>query len=1060
MATLHAVILDEGGEEDLPSVLLWAEDPLLPSTSHKRGRGRGPATTRAKDHPWGAPVRAVVQLVREVSEACSIPSIRDTSAPDGAISLWLPSSEGSPISSWQAVEGFHTHPTLESWRVPAMQLDLSEAIPWLAGLPVGDLPPDRPRLGPSLRYLSAVAKFTLGLLARQRVLPASKGSGETVRAHWRAALVSDEDIRIEGQFSNVMPPAVRASFEPARSPAASWLLRRFLDSAVDSLARSWLAQETLDAGGKEHPDELWIRALVSREPTFRVGSRAQREELQNGLVRWTAQATEAGNPTAFRACFRLDPPNVEEAEAAVSLFEAPPGHWWLRLFLQARDDPSLLVPARAAYSESRGRLERGGRVLENPQERLLADLDRASRLYPELRRMLNSPRPEACSLTVEEAYQFLRDVAPLLAECGFGVLAPPWWGKARPLSAHVEVVPEDSTGGLFGLNGLVQYDLTVALGDLALSRAELERLAELKVPLVRVRGQWVELKPGDVEAALRALDRVGTGKMTLAAALYASAGGTLEGLPVTQFNAQGALKDLLEGLYGEAKVDAPAVPSGLQGTLRPYQSRGVGWLSFLRRFGLGACLADDMGLGKTIQALTLLLAEKEAGRTQGPWLIACPTSLVTNWLREAQKFAPSLKVTAHHGEERLRGDHLRSATKEVDLVVTTYGVLWRDAKDLSRVAWDTVVLDEAQNIKNPLSKAAASAQELPALHRIALTGTPVENRLLELWSIFEFLNPGFLGNATQFRDRFATPIERFSDPLASGTLHRLVRPFILRRLKSDPAIAPDLPQKAEQKVLCGLTREQATLYEATVRDMMRRIEGASGMQRRALVLSTLTKLKQVCNHPALLLHDRSALPGRSEKLNRLEQMLEEALEEGDRVLIFTQYSEMGEMLRHHLSQVFQIDVPFLHGGTSLKERASLVEQFQASGGPPIFLLSLKAGGLGLNLTAANRVFHFDRWWNPAVENQATDRAYRIGQKRNVLVHKLVVAGTLEERIDLLLERKKGMAEKILGQGEAVLTELSTSELRELFTLRRDVVMEDGPPLPRRSETSTPIPVEG
>ena len=462
----------------------------------------------------------------------------------------------------------------------------------------------------------------------------------------------------------------------------------------------------------------------------------------------------------------------------------------------------------------------------------------------------------------------------------------------------------------------------------------------------------------------------------------------------------------------------------------------------MRRLGLGGCLADDMGLGKTVQTLALRLhARVEAGT---PWLLVAPTSVVSNWRREAAKFAPDLRVLIYHGAGRVKGPRFLRAAAQSELVLTSYALLWRDEEQLKQVTWDTVVLDEAQGIKNPLSRAARAARNLNARHRLALTGTPVENRLTELWSLFEFLNPGYLGPITSFRENFANRIERFGDESTARQLQRLVRPMILRRLKSDPAIAPDLPAKLEQREFCPLTPEQATLYEATVRDMMEQIEGATGMERRGRILSALTKLKQVCDHPALLLHDRSAVPGRSGKLERLVEMLTEAFEEGDRALVFTQYAEMGEMLREHLSRTFQVDVPFLHGSLSARERDLLIRRFQDPRGPPVFVLSLKAGGFGINLTRANRVFHFDRWWNPAVEDQATDRAHRIGQRSRVMVHKFVTEGTLEERIEQLLEQKRGLADRVLAHGEAGLTELSTADLRELFALRREAIFELAP----------------
>jgi SNF2 family DNA or RNA helicase len=393
----------------------------------------------------------------------------------------------------------------------------------------------------------------------------------------------------------------------------------------------------------------------------------------------------------------------------------------------------------------------------------------------------------------------------------------------------------------------------------------------------------------------------------------------------------------------------------------------------------------------------------------------------------------------HHGGDRAGGQELVAAVEKHDVIISTYGLIRRDIEDLAEVSWSDVILDEAQNIKNPEAKQTQAIRKLPASNRIALTGTPVENRLSELWSIMQFLNPGFLGSQVGFRQDFALPIERYQDKKATERLKRLVGPFILRRVKTDPNIIRDLPDKFEMKVYCNLTPEQTTLYEAVVQDSLERISSAEEpMERRGLVLGALTRLKQVCNHPAQFLGDGSALPGRSGKLDRLGEMLDEALSVGDRALVFTQFAEMGHMLRAYLQSLFGVEILFLHGGTSQKQRDQMVARFQsAEGGPPIFILSLKAGGTGLNLTAANHVFHFDRWWNPAVENQATDRAFRIGQTRNVEVHKFLCAGTLEERIDEMIESKKALAENVLSTGEGWLTELSADELRDLMTLRRE-----------------------
>ena len=457
-------------------------------------------------------------------------------------------------------------------------------------------------------------------------------------------------------------------------------------------------------------------------------------------------------------------------------------------------------------------------------------------------------------------------------------------------------------------------------------------------------------------------------------------------------------------------------------------------------------VANNILCHNTIQTITLLLHERERLGVREPTLLVCPTSVIGNWVRELQRFAPGLRIMAHRGADRRQGEAFAQAASEHDIVLTSYPLLARDRDTLLGVTWGTAVLDEAQNIKNPGAKQAQAARAVNATNRVALTGTPVENRLSELWSIMAFLNPGYLGSEAAFRRELARPIERTGDPQARERLRKLTAPFVLRRLKTDPTIISDLPEKLEMKVYCSLTPEQATLYQAVVEEALDQIEGSevdgTAIARRGQVLAMLMKLKQVCNHPAQFLHDGSAVDGRSGKLARLREMLEEVYAGDDRALLFTQFSEMGTMLQRHLQQTFYDDVLFLHGGTPSKERDAMVRRFQARGGPRVFILSLKAGGTGLNLTAANHVFHFDRWWNPAVENQATDRAFRIGQKRNVQVHKFICGGTLEEHIDELIESKRALAESVLGADEGWLTELSTAQLRDLVALRQADVAEE------------------
>jgi SNF2 family DNA or RNA helicase len=456
-------------------------------------------------------------------------------------------------------------------------------------------------------------------------------------------------------------------------------------------------------------------------------------------------------------------------------------------------------------------------------------------------------------------------------------------------------------------------------------------------------------------------------------------------------------------------------------------------------------LADDMGLGKTIQLIAFLLYLQDNGWLEQPVLLVCPTSVLGNWEKEVKRFAPELKTLLHHGDRRPRGSALAKAVQGTHLVITSYALIYRDLKPLQQVNWQCLVLDEAQNIKNAEAKQSKAVRQLEAQFRIALTGTPVENRLTELWSIMDFLNPGYLGPKNFFQRRFATPIERYGDVASLKTLKSLVQPFILRRLKTDRTIIQDLPEKQEMTVFCGLSAEQANLYQQTVDAALASIDDTSGVQRKGQILALLTRLKQICNHPALFLQESGlGLKGRSVKLQRLDEMVEELVAAGDRALIFTQFAEWGKLLQRHLSSHLGYESLFLYGSTSQTQRSAMVDRFQNDpAAPRLFILSLKAGGVGLNLTRANHVFHFDRWWNPAVENQATDRAFRIGQTRNVQVHKFVCSGTLEERIHEMIESKKALSEQVVSAGENWLTELDTDQLRTLLLLDRGAVIDEG-----------------
>lgn len=1013
---------------------VWAEEPPPAKVRAAKG-GRRP-------HPFAIPAEALAERL----------GLAGGGKPAELV-VQLPSSDGRPLPSPElarqtgcggAPEG--VEPALAEWKVPVLQLSPVEALAWLAG------PEPEAGCGTDLRYWRAAAGFALGLLRRERWLPSLERDPELrFAARWTPALNLPEDAARFRELAEAMPPACRSYVAGAPPPGRRTLLRGFLSETIDAAVRAW-GGVVPGGPGTGTVGAAWLAGLGAGDG--RLQERMENLRPLAAALRTWVQPVLSSSDAGFRTCFRLDPPEEQFAIPGETAEE----HWSLTFWLQAVDEPSLLVPAAEVWAHGRQGLSALGRQWEAPQERMLPALARAARLFAPIEAALRSKEPEGCLLTTAEACQFLREIAPLLEETGCGVVTPDWWRKpAQRLGLRLRVRSASSAPsaakGLLTQDRLMEFDWQIALGEEPLSAEEFAQLSNLKLPLVRLRGRWVEVDPDAVERAIRTWQRRRDGALTLLDLLHLP--GQEDGLPVVAVDAEGALGELLQRLQGAQPPEPVALPETFHGALRPYQQYGLEWLAFLRQCGLGACLADDMGLGKTVQVLAYLLHARREGGERPPALLVCPTSLVENWRREAAKFAPSLRVYIHYGARRVRGVReeqpeaseveadeqtevgtLAGAVAGHDLVVTTYPLALRDEEALRSVAWDTVILDEAQNVKNPGARQSRAVRSLPAGTRIAMTGTPVENRLTDLWSLMEFLNPGFLGSERGFRGRYAVPIERDHNPQASEQLRRLTRPFLLRRVKTDPSVIQDLPEKQEMKVVCPLTAEQATLYEAVVKEMLEQVQEAEGIQRRGLVLSVLTRLKQICNHPAHFLHSGGALAGRSGKLERLVEMLDEIYSVGEAALVFTQFAEMGELLRDHLQSVTGREALFLHGGVPRKQRDGMVERFQAPEGPPVMVLSLKAGGVGLNLTRANHVFHFDRWWNPAVENQATDRAFRIGQQRNVQVHKFLCAGTLEDHIDALIEQKQALAQSIVGAGENWLTELSTAQLRELITLRQ------------------------
>jgi SNF2-related domain/SNF2 Helicase protein/Helicase conserved C-terminal domain len=995
-------------------LLLWGED----SSGPREARGRHGTA----QHPYATPGPVLAGIL-----------------PGGvtdSVELSLPTRAGVPVDSPELVReepvAERGAVTLADWRVPALRYDADAALTALTDLSViraggavgGDVADDKAGdvvLGAATRHLMQVCAFAADLVGRGRLLPTV--DPPAARAVWRP-LLTGADLAWAQSLVLALPPSGRAAGDAGPAVVAA-----ALDALVDAAARLAMAgaRTVTGAGEPATPVDRWLAALSGPHRTF-TATPDEVADLAKGLAVWQRDAMTG----RVRAFFRLAEPR-DDAEGAED-------HWRLDFALQATDQPSLLVDAERIWAEGTS-LES---YLDDPQETLLTELGRASRLYPDLDDSLRTATPIGLELDTAGAHRFLQRGAPMLAGAGFGVLLPGWWNRPAArlgvrLAASSPTAPGTVAGTAgIGLQSLVDYQWQLSLGDEPLTAAELRGLTTLKAPLVRLRGQWVELDPKRLAAGLKLIAAKGT--MTVAELLHAglSADGGPAGLPVVSVTAEGALGELLAGQV-DRRIEPVSTPDGFTGALRPYQERGLAWLAFLEQLGLGAVLADDMGLGKSATILALLLHQEATA----PTLLICPMSLVGNWQREVAKFAPHLRVHVHHGAERAKGRAFTQAVAEADLVLTTYALAARDAAALADVTWHRIVVDEAQAIKNAATRQALAVRGLPARHRIAVTGTPVENRLADLWSIMEFANPGLLGSAITFRARFAEPVERRGDEEAASRLRRLTGPFVLRRVKTDKSIIADLPEKVETEVVCNLTAEQASLYQAVVDDMMARIESSEGIERRGLVLATMTKLKQVCNHPAQLLRDGSRLPGRSGKLDRLDGILDEVLAAGEKALLFTQYAEFGGMLRGYLSARFGREVLFLHGGVAKADRDVLVNRFQDPGptSPPLFVLSLKAGGTGLTLTAANHVIHVDRWWNPAVEDQATDRAFRIGQTRNVQVHKFVCAGTVEQKISDMIRDKRGLAARIVGTGENWITEMSTSELRSLFALEAGAVVE-------------------
>lgn len=917
---------------------------------------------------------------------------------EGRIAFWDPDDGPGPPEAAKEPAGARRDeltvvrrhgPGVRRRQVPALSLPLVRALPLLVRARRD------PAAHPATACWGAAALHALRLAARGRLLPGLTPAGHDA---WRAGPLDPDDIAHLRAVAAALPAEGHAvplpGPGPLRLPEPEALVRSFLDAVADTLPRTPAAPHTSG------------RPFAAREP----------QSLPDAHD-WAAEVA-AGMDAGVRISLRLD-------LSAYDLFDGDADGTGARgagaavVQVHSLADPTLMADAAALWA---GEAD----AAFGPRARVDTALAvrRAARVWPPLDRLAEREVPDVLALSEDELGELLGVAATGLAAAGVAVHWPRDLAQDLTATAVVRPAPGSATDGtgFFESEELLRFRWQLALGGDPLTEGEMDALAEAHRPVVRLRDRWVLVDPALVRKArkreLGLLDPVDA----LSVALTGTAevdGETVEAVPV------GALAALRDRLTAGIRPAEP--PAGLDATLRDYQLRGLAWLDLMTSLGLGGCLADDMGLGKTITVIALHL---KRARSE-PTLVICPASLLGNWQREIARFAPGVPVRRFHGQGRTL-DGLGPG-----FVLTTYGTMRSTAPRLADQPWGMVVADEAQHVKNPYSATAKALRTIPSPARVALTGTPVENNLSELWALLDWTTPGLLGPLKAFRARHARAVENGEDEEAVQRLARLVRPFLLRRKKSDPGIVPELPPKTETDHPVPLTREQAALYEAVVRESMLAIETAEGIARRGLVLKLLGALKQICDHPALYLKEGAGddrLAARSGKLALLDELLDTLLAEDGSALVFTQYVGMARLITAHLA-ARAVPVDLLHGGTPVPERERMVDRFQ-SGGTPVLVLSLKAAGTGLNLTRAGHVVHFDRWWNPAVEEQATDRAYRIGQTQPVQVHRLVTEGTVEDRIAEMLAAKRALADAILGSGEAALTELTDRELSDLVSLRR------------------------
>ena len=910
------------------------------------------------------------------------------------------------------------------------------------------------QLGADLLFWHHYAQAIKGIIAKDQYIPAlkyqeisstpTKGkrakNTPSFELHHSWELLSDTYEKTIERYVAAMPGVCTAGLNSPEGGAALFdkesLLRHFSECLLQDIVTGTPFTGKFD---QQIANTLLYRCVYPYRPILYQASADPLVDYKHWLT-WRANLTRAHTESGFTLCFRLEEASATDID-----------NWQLHFLVAAKHDPSLKLSLDEYWRlHPRERADAARPFGQDFEKNLLLALGYAARIYPTVWAGMATDHPIGCRLTLDEAFAFLKESAWVLGDAGYTVIVPAWWTPDGRRRTKVRLKtslrsPKGATTvaqGYLSLNTIISYEYQLSVGGQVVSEEEWQQLVNAKTPLVQFRGQWMELDRDKMQQLLQfwQTHQHEESEITLLDMLKI---GT-ESEDDLEWEHDQSLQDMLSRLHDKNTFAPIKDPENLQGTLRDYQKRGVAWLQYLENLGLNPCLADDMGLGKTLEVIARLLKEREEADGIGPTLVIAPTSVIGNWRKEIERFAPELRTLVHQGSTRTKDKQaFTEACQMHDVVLTSFALARLDEKLLQGLKWHRVVVDEAQNIKNPHAAQTRAILKLNAPHRLALTGTPVENRLRDLWSIFNFLNPGYLGKEAQFRKEFEMPIYKSNDLARSTTLKKLVEPFILRRVKTDKRIIDDLPDKIEQKMYCTLSPEQASLYEAVVKDVEEQLNEAEGIQRKGLILSTILKLKQICNHPMQFLQDGSAFTSeRSHKLERLGEMIEEVIDSGESALIFTQFTEIGGALERYLEHTKHYNTYYLHGGTNVARRDRMITEFQdPETEPSLFILSLRAGGVGLNLTKANHVFHFDRWWNPAVEDQATDRAFRIGQRKNVFVHKFLAMGTMEERIDAMIEDKKRLSSLVVGADESWLTELDNDTFKELIALRRSAVLE-------------------